>query len=53
MMHKAFEIWVRQRYSNRYDLSRIRKGSTAGKWLNECSKRGATAVALTWCEAGI
>ncbi|WP_086126669.1 hypothetical protein [Salmonella enterica] len=25
-MNKAFELWVRQRYGNRYDLTRVQDG---------------------------
>lgn len=25
-MHKAFEIWVHQRYGSRYDLTRVQEG---------------------------
>lgn len=32
VMHKAFEIWVRQRYGSRYDLTRDCDGFTVGKW---------------------
>lgn len=44
-MNTAFEIWVRKRYGNRYDLTRDIQGFIAGKWLSGCLKCGATAVA--------
>ncbi|SUX99592.1 Uncharacterised protein [Citrobacter youngae] len=41
MMHKAFEIWVYQRYRNRYDLSRDQEGF----YCREVVKR----MFETWC----
>ncbi|POU42416.1 hypothetical protein C3375_20870 [Citrobacter freundii complex sp. CFNIH12] len=40
-MNKAFEIWVRQRYGNRYDLSRDQEGF----YCREVVKR----MFETWC----
>ncbi|EFA7368191.1 hypothetical protein O2B32_002674 [Escherichia coli] len=45
-MNKAFELWVRQRYGNRYDLTR----DVDGFYCREIVKRMFEVVPLPWAE---